>query len=101
MTRGNMPKNHPSDQTTQFPRLLSLDVFRGLTIALMILVNSPGNNTPYVWLEHSAWNGCTLADLVFPFFIFIVGVASVFSLSKAREVGLSTEELLPKIIKRT
>ena len=48
-------------------RLISLDVFRGITIALMILVNSPGNATPYYWLEHSAWNGCTLADLVFPF----------------------------------
>lgn len=49
------------------PRLLSLDVFRGLTIALMILVNSPGNNTAHSWLEHSRWNGCTLADVVFPF----------------------------------
>jgi predicted acyltransferase len=65
-------------------RLLSLDVFRGLTIALMILVNSPGNQTPYYFLDHSAWNGCTLADLVFPFFVFVVGVSAVFSLSQAR-----------------
>lgn len=65
------------------PRLSSLDVFRGLTIVLMILVNSPGNQTAYSWLNHSAWNGCTLADLVFPFFLFIVGVSLVFSLSKS------------------
>lgn len=68
----------------------------------MILVNSPGNQTAYSWLEHSAWNGCTLADLVFPFFIFIVGVSSVFSLSKAREVyHTPSQQLFAKIIKRT
>lgn len=100
-TWNNMLKNHPSDKTTQFSRILSLDVFRGLTIALMILVNSPGNNTAYAWLEHSTWDGCTLADLVFPFFIFIIGVSCVLSLSKARERGLSTQQLLPKIIKRS
>jgi len=82
-------------------RLRSLDVFRGLTIALMILVNSPGNAYSYTWLDHSPWNGCTLADYVFPFFIFIVGVSCVFSLSKARESGVSDDELLPKIFKRT
>lgn len=89
-------------QKRQFPRLLSLDVFRGITIALMILVNSPGNQTAYSWLEHSAWNGCTLADLVFPFFIFIVGVSSAFSLSKAREVHHSPlPQLVIKILKRS
>ncbi|KTD29804.1 MULTISPECIES: acyltransferase family protein [Legionella] len=90
------------NKENKFSRLLSLDVFRGLTIALMILVNSPGNQTAYSWLEHSAWNGCTLADLVFPFFIFIVGVSSVFSLSKAREVyHTPSQQLFAKIIKRT
>ncbi|WP_045105908.1 acyltransferase family protein [Legionella hackeliae] len=83
------------------PRLLALDVFRGLTIALMILVNSPGNDSSYFWLEHSAWNGCTLADVVFPFFIFIVGVSLVFSLTKAKTYGLTSRELLPKIIRRS
>ncbi|ASQ46020.1 acyltransferase family protein [Legionella clemsonensis] len=85
----------------KFPRLLSLDVFRGLTIALMILVNSPGNNTVYTWLEHSPWNGCTLADVVFPFFIFIVGVSVVFSLTKAKTQGITTTQMLPKILKRS
>ena len=64
--------------TTSSSRLLSLDVFRGITVVLMIIVNSPGNNSSYKWLEHSAWNGCTLADVVFPFFIFIVGVSCAY-----------------------
>ena len=63
-------------------RILSLDVFRGLTIILMILVNSPGNRQPYSLLDHASWNGCTLADVVFPFFLFIVGLSSVISLKK-------------------
>ena len=61
-------------------RILSLDVFRGLTIILMILVNSPGNRSPYAILEHASWNGCTLADVVFPSFLFIVGLTSAISL---------------------
>ncbi|MDI9819860.1 MULTISPECIES: acyltransferase family protein [unclassified Legionella] len=83
----------------RFPRFLSLDVFRGITIILMILVNSPGNKTVYSWLAHSVWHGCTLADIVFPFFIFIVGVTSVLSLAKSRQQGLSNN--LPKIVQRT
>jgi predicted acyltransferase len=63
-------------------RILSLDVFRGLTIVLMILVNSPGTRTPYPILEHASWNGCTLADIVFPCFLFIVGLSSTISLKK-------------------
>ena len=63
-------------------RLLSLDIFRGLTIAGMILVNNPGSwDAAYPALRHSAWNGCTPTDLVFPFFLFIVGVAITLSLS--------------------
>jgi predicted acyltransferase len=81
-------------------RLLSLDVFRGITVALMILVNSPGNPLTYSWLEHSAWNGCTLADLVFPFFLFIVGVSITFTLKKAQERGLTLQQLVPKILRR-
>jgi predicted acyltransferase len=82
-------------------RLLSLDVFRGLTIAGMVLVNSPGNETAYTQLDHSAWDGCTFTDLVFPFFVFIVGVSLVFSLSKRLEQGVSADKLLSKVFKRT
>jgi predicted acyltransferase len=58
---------------------MSLDLFRGITIAAMILVNNPGNDHPYWPLEHAEWNGWTPTDLVFPFFLFIVGVSLVFS----------------------
>ena len=82
-------------------RLISLDVFRGITIALMILVNSPGNSTPYYWLEHSDWNGCTLADLVFPFFIVIVGISSVLALTNLKAMGINQSHLLRKIFQRS
>jgi predicted acyltransferase len=82
-------------------RLRSLDVFRGLTIAAMIVVNSPGNSTSYAQLDHSAWNGLTFTDLVFPFFIFIVGVSLVFSISRRRDEGQSDSYLIKQISHRT
>ena len=88
-------------QTPRTPRLISLDVFRGLTIALMIIVNSPGNQSPYSLLEHSVWNGCTLADLVFPFFIVIVGISSVLALSNLRAKGVATPRLIETIMRRS
>jgi predicted acyltransferase len=63
-------------------RLVSLDVFRGITIAGMILVNNPGKGEAYAPLDHAPWNGWTPTDLVFPFFLFIVGVAIPFSMSR-------------------
>ncbi|MEI7527994.1 MAG: heparan-alpha-glucosaminide N-acetyltransferase domain-containing protein [Elusimicrobiota bacterium] len=84
----------------QKSRLLSLDVFRGLTIAGMIVVNTPGNNEAYPQLDHSAWDGCTMTDLVFPFFLFIVGVSLVFSLSKRLERD-GGKGLAAQIFKRT
>ncbi len=64
-------------------RLIALDVFRGLTIALMITVNNPGSwSHIFTPLEHANWNGCTPTDWVFPFFLFTVGVSSWFSLKK-------------------
>jgi predicted acyltransferase len=66
-----------------FPRLVSLDVFRGIAIASMILVNNPGSwSYIYPPLEHAKWHGCTPTDLIFPFFLFIVGVAMPFSFAK-------------------
>jgi len=63
--------------TTSFlqGRLVSLDVFRGIAIALMTVVNNPGGEVSYRALQHADWNGWTPTDLVFPFFLFIVGVA--------------------------
>lgn len=64
-------------------RLLSLDIFRGITIAFMIIVNNPGS-WKYVYppLRHAKWDGCTPTDLVFPAFLFIVGVSMWFSMGK-------------------
>lgn len=64
-------------------RLLALDILRGITIAGMLLVNNPGSwGHIYAPLEHASWNGLTPTDLVFPFFMFIMGVSTYFSLKK-------------------
>ena len=61
-------------------RLISLDAFRGITIAAMLLVNFPGNgDSVFAPLKHSKWNGITPTDLIAPFFLFIVGVAIAFA----------------------
>jgi predicted acyltransferase len=84
----------------QTKRLMALDVFRGLTIALMIVVNNPGNwNYVYAPLLHSKWNGCTPTDMVFPFFMFIVGAAMWYSYKKF-DHKLSGKLVL-KILRRT
>ena len=83
-------------------RLLSLDVFRGITIAGMVLVNNPGTwEHIYGPLRHAEWHGWTPTDLVFPFFLFIVGVAITLSLGNRVETGGSKRDLYLKIIKRT
>ncbi len=75
--------------TTLVPpkRLLSLDAFRGATIALMVLVNDPGGDGSYPQLLHHHWSGWTMTDMVFPFFLWIVGVAMTFSFAKRIEQG--------------
>lgn len=81
-------------------RFLSLDVFRGLTIALMIIVNTPGSwKFVYTPLKHANWEGCTPTDLVFPFFVFIVGLSMVFSFNKIADQKKS--DIAIKILKRT
>ncbi len=80
-------------------RLLSLDVLRGLTVAGMILVNNGGGDSSYEPLRHAAWNGLSLADLVFPFFLFMVGISTYISLRKYQFEWSGS--LILKILKRT
>ncbi len=82
-------------------RLLSLDAFRGATMLLMVLVNNGGGDQSYRQLEHSAWNGWTLTDTVFPSFLWIVGVAITLSLGKRLEAGTRPAQLLSKIFRRS
>ena len=83
-------------------RLVSLDVFRGITIAGMVLVNNPGTWEHIYWpLEHAKWHGWTPTDLVFPFFVFIIGVAIPLAFARRIESGGSKRDLYLKIIRRT
>ncbi|MGB9773600.1 MAG: acyltransferase family protein [Bacteroidota bacterium] len=83
-------------------RLLSLDVFRGITIAGMILVNNPGSwEYVYPALKHAEWNGWTPTDLIFPFFLFIVGVAITYSFANRLAKGISRKKLFLQVIRRT
>ncbi len=87
---------------TPSQRLVSLDVFRGITIAGMVLVNNPGDGAHvYTPLEHAAWHGWTPTDLIFPFFVYIVGVAMIFSFGKLLERGATRGELMLKAVKRS
>lgn len=83
-------------------RLLSLDVFRGATVAAMILVNNPGDwGNVYPPLLHAHWNGCSPTDLVFPFFLFIVGVSIAYAMSSKKQRSENHPALVRKILKRT
>ena len=93
-----------STQGAEIPtgRLTSLDVFRGITIAGMILVNNPGSwSFVYPPLRHAEWHGWTPTDLIFPFFLFIVGVAMAFSLVARLESGDDQSAIFLKVLKRS
>ena len=82
-------------------RLVSLDAFRGFTIAAMVLVNNPGDwGHLYGPLEHAKWNGWTFTDCIFPFFLFIGGVAMALSLGRLAAAGADRPRLLAKLAKR-
>ena len=88
-------------ETAKSDRLVSLDVFRGITIMGMILVNNPGSwGSIYPALEHASWNGVTPTDYIFPFFLFIVGVAITLSLTKRKERGDDQKKLILQIFRR-
>ena len=82
-------------------RLLSLDVLRGLTIAFMILVNNNGSEAHAYWpLKHAAWNGFTPTDLVFPTFLFLVGISTVYSTAARLAQGASRQSLFLHVLRR-
>ena len=93
----------PARQPTMQPatRLISLDAFRGFTIAAMVLVNNPGDwGHIYSQLGHAEWNGWTFTDWIFPFFLFICGVSMTFSLGRRAEAGDDKMQLLIQLFKR-
>ncbi|XAR69657.1 Heparan-alpha-glucosaminide N-acetyltransferase [Bertholletia excelsa] len=78
-------------------RVATLDAFRGLTVVLMILVDDAGGAYPRI--DHSPWNGCTLADFVMPFFLFIVGVAIALALKKRPKVSAAVKRIIIRTLK--
>ena len=82
-------------------RLRSLDAFRGLTIAGMLLVNDPGSwSYVYAPLDHAEWNGWTPTDLIFPFFLFIVGISLALSFPRRMEQGAARGDLVRRVATR-
>ena len=82
-------------------RLISLDAFRGITVAAMLLVNNPGSEPSYTQLDHAPWSGWTFTDTIFPFFLWIVGVAMTLSFAKRIEQGAGRGQLLIHVLRRS
>ncbi|KAK1400193.1 heparan-alpha-glucosaminide N-acetyltransferase-like [Heracleum sosnowskyi] len=78
-------------------RIATLDVFRGLTVVLMILVDDAGG--AYARIDHSPWNGCTLADFVMPFFLFIVGVAIALAFKRVPKLSFAIRKIISRTLK--
>lgn len=94
-----MTQSQPAQHTPA--RLLSLDFFRGATVAAMILVNNPGDwGNIYAPLKHAEWNGCTPTDLIFPFFLFIVGVSIAYAMGSKKSDPATHGKTILKAFKR-
>ena len=101
MRRGDAAAAGTADATLgKSDRLVSLDAFRGLTVAFMVLVSNPGSVAIYRPLDHSPWNGWTITDVVFPSFLWIVGVAITLSLGKRLERGVSRQSIFAQACSR-
>src|SRR6266496_830855 len=83
-------------------RLLSVDVFRGMAVAGMLLVDYPGNEAAAYWpLRHAVWNGWTAADLIFPSFVFLMGISIVASFSKRLKQGETRRRIALHVAQRS
>jgi predicted acyltransferase len=89
-----------SEVKLESQRLVSLDVFRGVTIASMNLVNNPGSEPVYTPLEHAEWNGWTFTDTVFPFFVWIAGLSMTLSFARRVEEGADRGKLMLHTLRR-
>ena len=92
--------SNPAFATSPVQRLLSLDVVRGITIAFMIMVNNNGGPGSWHFMNHAQWNGLTATDLVFPTFVFVVGVSVVFAFDARLARGASRGELVRHTLQR-
>jgi predicted acyltransferase len=90
----------PAEPGAKSERLVSLDAFRGLTMMLMVLVNNAGSGAIYYQFKHSPWNGWTIADTIFPSFLWIVGVAITLSLGARLNQGAPPGKLFGQILRR-
>jgi predicted acyltransferase len=91
---------NPAPASKSVQRLLSLDVLRGITIAFMIMVNNNGGSGSWGFMNHAAWNGLTPTDLVFPTFVFVVGVSIVFAFDVRLARGATRAQLAWHTLKR-
>jgi predicted acyltransferase len=99
-----LSSSSPAGVTTKpaSPRLMCLDIFRGLCVAGMIVVDNPGNDTKAYWpIMHADWNGWTPADFIFPSFLFLVGISLVFSTASRLQRGQSRAQILLHALWRT
>src|SRR5271157_2486922 len=97
-----VPDRNPSSTKTRPGRMISLDVLRGLDIGFMILVNNNADGQRAYWaLKHAAWNGFTPTDLVFPTFLFLVGISTVFSTESRLARGESKQSIFLHTLRRT
>ncbi len=101
MNSGAAPVQNTGVAPQARPRYLALDVFRGFTVAGMLLVNNPGSwSAIYPPLRHAEWHGWTPTDLIFPFFLFVVGITTHISVASARARGEDDGQIIARILRR-
>ena len=104
MTQTLSPSRSPSRSPARLPgsasRLVSLDVVRGITIAFMIMVNNNGGAGSWSFMNHARWNGLTATDLVFPAFIFVMGISAVFAIESRLARGATRGQIIRHTMQR-